>query len=150
MTPSDQLTRYDNWRHRLNVWYCKAQFTRFKWGHSDCLMSSANAVLAITGHDYAEPYRGKYSSEEEARKIMTEATGGGLYEFLHHIGGPSWQPSVMQTGDICCIQFMNTKKEPVTLAGVCMDERVFVPMPNGFPRLMRRDKINIRAAWRVG
>lgn len=50
----------------LKLW----RTTPFKWGTDDCLISLADYVFLITGIDYGKKYRGKYSTEKEAKKLI--------------------------------------------------------------------------------
>jgi len=42
----------------------------FKWGEHDCCLFAANVVLAMTGEDYAKPYRGKYKTAKGAFRLL--------------------------------------------------------------------------------
>lgn len=42
----------------------------FVWGKSDCLTLCADVVLALTGEDPMQLYRGSYSSAAEARRLL--------------------------------------------------------------------------------
>lgn len=48
--------RHEDWEKRLNQHL--ESVGPFEWGANDCCLFAANAVLAITGDDYAKPYRG--------------------------------------------------------------------------------------------
>lgn len=48
--------RHEDWEKRLNQHL--ESVGPFEWGTNDCCLFAANAVLAITGDDYAKPYRG--------------------------------------------------------------------------------------------
>ena len=50
------LMRPDGWEKRLQEYL--QNVGPFEWGTNDCCMFSANAVFAITGEDFAKPYRG--------------------------------------------------------------------------------------------
>lgn len=42
----------------------------FQWGVNDCLIMVAGAVELLTGIDYAEGFRGRYSSLAEGKKLI--------------------------------------------------------------------------------
>jgi len=42
----------------------------FQWGVNDCLIMVAGAVELLTGVDYAEGYRGQYSSLAQGKKLI--------------------------------------------------------------------------------
>jgi hypothetical protein len=54
----------------------QAKSTPFKWGSNDCCLFAANAVLAITGTDLADDFRGKYTDEASAFALIKTVTGG--------------------------------------------------------------------------
>ena len=49
-----------------NNLFSKYKTRRFKWGELDCCLFSANIVEELYGIDFAEKFRNKYSTEEEA------------------------------------------------------------------------------------
>lgn len=51
---------------------------RFQWGVNDCLIMVAGAVELLTGVDYAEQFRGRYSSLAEGKKLI----GTSLLRFV--------------------------------------------------------------------
>jgi hypothetical protein len=54
----------------------QAKSAPFKWGSNDCCLFAANAVLAITGADLADDFRGKYTDEASAFALIKTVTGG--------------------------------------------------------------------------
>jgi Domain of unknown function (DUF6950) len=56
--------------------------TRFQWGEADCILAMCNWVAERTGVDPALPWRGCYSDEEGAARIM--AAHGGLLGLVRH------------------------------------------------------------------
>src|SRR5664279_4045305 len=48
----------------------------FVWGTIDCCMFPANAIQSFTGVDIADDFRGKYSDEASAFKLIQTVTGG--------------------------------------------------------------------------
>jgi hypothetical protein len=67
----------------------------FEWGKNDCCLFCADAVLAMTGEDPATAYRGKYSTDLGARKLIKKGAGmRGLCPW------PSKPAGFAQRGDI--------------------------------------------------
>ena len=52
----------------------------FVWGQNDCCLFAANAILAFTGTDLAEDFRGKYADEASAFALIKSVTGGSSSE----------------------------------------------------------------------
>lgn len=64
----------------------------FQWGEHDCLMFCANHVLAYTGKDYAESFRGNYSSRRGAEAMMVRAGASSITDFVSAILQEPTQP----------------------------------------------------------
>src|SRR5690606_22731839 len=54
--------RFTNWRTALNDYVHSVMSKPFIWGTHDCALWAAGAVLAMTGYDPAEKYRGRYKT----------------------------------------------------------------------------------------
>jgi hypothetical protein len=67
--------RLDGWEKRLDE-YLK-NVGPFEWGVNDCCMFAANAAFAITGEDYAKPYRG-YKTAKGALRHLKDIGVEGL------------------------------------------------------------------------
>ena len=73
------LKRVENWggsSGALQVFLASRTKAPFAWGSNDCALFAADAVLAITGTDIAEDFRGKYSDEAGAFALIAGVTGG--------------------------------------------------------------------------
>ncbi len=69
-TSISNCKRHDNWPMRL-VECTEAHIESFPdWGVSDCLMMAADAMFAVTGTDPLSKFRGKYTTEQGAAKLM--------------------------------------------------------------------------------
>lgn len=62
--------RLENWPTKLSNAIEQAKDKPFKWGVFDCVTWAADAVLAITGIDYFDQYRGTYKTKKEALAII--------------------------------------------------------------------------------
>ncbi len=74
--------RLDNWPAELNKIIEEHRNKPFFYGENDCCLFAAKVVLAITGIDYAEEFRGTYSSKLGALRIIGR---GGMEEFMTRI-----------------------------------------------------------------
>lgn len=82
----------------------------FAWGSNDCATFAADAILANTGTDVAEDFRGKYTTQLGALRTIQQVTGGttvadaaaycaakhGLIEHTH--------PLMAKRGDLVVIE----------------------------------------------
>jgi hypothetical protein len=65
------MTRFDDWPERLEKFLAQSKDkASLEWGSFDCCLFSCDAVLAITGVDLAADFRGEYSSEMGAAKLL--------------------------------------------------------------------------------
>jgi len=95
------ISRKEGWEAKLAQFFKKCETATFEWGHHDCSMFVANAVLEMTGTDPAAIYRGTYSDAEGALKILEERggiTGVGDWAFGDRVPALS-----LQRGDVAAI-----------------------------------------------
>jgi len=69
----------------------------FEWGVNDCCLFAANCVEAITDVDYAAKYRGKYSSEKGAYKLLKKSD---IRKKLNEWFGEPKHPLTAKRGDV--------------------------------------------------
>lgn len=69
------MKRFEDWPLRLEKFLAEAEQKTFEWGSFDCCLFSCDAVLATTGVDLAAGFRGQYSSELGAAKLLTRYRG---------------------------------------------------------------------------
>jgi len=67
--------RLRDWPERLAALFVARAAQPFAWGHFDCCLFAADAVLAVTGHDPAADLRGTYATAAEAARVL-ERFGG--------------------------------------------------------------------------
>lgn len=67
--------RIEQWPTELSRFLRERRNVPFKYGANDCLMFPADAVLQMSGVDFAEQWRGQYSTKEEA-KVILDNNGG--------------------------------------------------------------------------
>ena len=80
--------RNKDWPEKLVTYLQENLDTPFKWGTFDCCLFAANAVHAMTGKDFAEPFRGKYTTEKGAAKALIKYGNGDIKSTLNAIFGP--------------------------------------------------------------
>lgn len=67
--------RFPDWPERLAAFIESRRETPFEYGTNDCCLFAADAVLALTGVDFAAEYRGKYSTKLGAARLLTKVGG---------------------------------------------------------------------------
>jgi hypothetical protein len=93
------VTRKQDWQLAFEKCVAENYHTPFEWGTHDCCLWAANLVLAITGHDVAVDFRGKYSTAKEALEIL-EAGGGVAALWTKHLGAEPVPPLFASVGDV--------------------------------------------------
>lgn len=91
-------TRLPNWQSRLQAALDARRELPFAWGVHDCCVFPADCVLAMTGRDYAAAWRGRYATEREALRLVSEL--GGLRAIATAALGAEVSPLLAQVGDI--------------------------------------------------
>lgn len=139
-----QLRRLENWRSRYADQMDKTRRTPFDWSESDCAVDFAfAAVEAITGHDMASEFRGKYKSEKDAFKILKSKGVDNLGDFMG-LYLPEQHPSEARVGDLGIIPDGSLLKGSLCIYDV---SGVFVRMEDGHGIRPREDSTR---AFRVG
>jgi hypothetical protein len=71
------LKRKLHWDTRhLHQFFLDTANTQFEWAKNDCCIFAANAIEAITGVDIADDFRGKYTDQLSALRLIATVTGG--------------------------------------------------------------------------
>ena len=98
----------------------------FAWGSHDCVMGAADAILAMTGEDPAEAWRGTYATRVGAGRVLVEH--GGLEQMVSKVlGSPLLGPRLAARGDIVLV---DSGEEGPALA-VVLGASAVAPAPNG-------------------
>lgn len=140
------LTRFPDWHARLATEIERARSRTFEWGKFDCALFACDCVLAVTGVDPAAEFRGTYSTEDEARKLLgTE----GLDGFASAIAGKTElkeiSPTFAQRGDVVLVE----NGDPTRALGVVGLDGRFVLCASE-PGLARVPMKRWLRAWRIG
>jgi hypothetical protein len=69
------LTRLPDWQSRLQSCLDSRRAAAFQYGIFDCCLFSCDCVEAMTGHDMAAWFRGRYSTRKQALELVRERTG---------------------------------------------------------------------------
>lgn len=69
------MERLPDWPTRLAEFIEARRERAFSWGESDCCLFVCDGVEAITGVDPGARWRGLYSSEKGARRLMRDNGG---------------------------------------------------------------------------
>lgn len=98
------MEKYVDWAPRLNAYIIGVQKQvaigmAVDWGTNDCCTFLAGGVMAQTGFDPFEPYRGRYKTALGAKRILKRIGGGNLQTALEQAFGDPKAPAMAQRGD---------------------------------------------------
>lgn len=96
------IARLPTWQTRWALLCIERSVRPFEWGAHDCCLWAADAVLAITGHDFAEGMRGRYASAADAARIMSGL--GGLRAIASAALGEPGPVALATVGDVVLIK----------------------------------------------
>lgn len=93
------IIRREDWPEQLLRFIESRLVTPFAWGENDCALLLADAALAMTGHDYAAPFRGRYSTALGAARELRRNGFEDLPAYLTHVLGAPVAPGLARRGD---------------------------------------------------
>jgi len=102
--------RFLDWQLRLSALARERAGQKFEWGTNDCCLFAADAVLAMTGIDHAEAFRGYDSAAGALRHIEA---GGGLQAIATAALGSPVGPMLASVGDV--VLMMNDGREVLAI-----------------------------------
>ena len=131
--------RRHDWQTRFAAFAIERAALPFAWGHNDCCLFAADAVLALTGEDFARDWRGSYTSATAAARLLSQR--GGLPQIASDALGAAISPLMANLGDVVLVE--NSGRE---LLAVCNGTSVICPGEAGLV-VLGMDAAT--AAWRV-
>lgn len=138
------MARVNNWPSVLGAEIETARPKPFKWGEHDCCLWAATVALALTGRDFAQDFRGRYTTPHAAVKLW-RAHSGGLLGLVHDncasVGFDAVDPALAKRGDI-----IGAKQEDYYLLGVCLGHQFSVV---GVAGLVFKSMADAVSAWKV-
>lgn len=135
------MKRFENWPRLLADVLAEKAASEFIWGKNDCCLFIADCVLAITGFDYADEWRGLYQSKEGAEAFV--ANYGDINGLLDYAIGAENRilPTFAGRGDVVTVN---------GAAGIVDDTGRRVALYVDGAGLARVSVNKITAAWRIG
>lgn len=94
------MARIEGWEERLAALLEDARDAPYVLGHHDCLKLACNAVQVITGKDYWQAFRGRYSTKAEALKLISKTANDFAGAVSAVTGLESRLPLLARRGDI--------------------------------------------------
>lgn len=135
------MMRHQHWHVALIQYLATCARTPFAEGSNDCALFAAGAVEAMTGTDYAAPYRGRYTTTKGGLRMLRRA-GFADHIALAAANLPEIPVSSAKPGDVAAV----ATPEGEAL-GVVQGAGVYVLTPGGMG-ILPADQIT--RAFRVG
>jgi len=94
------LMRVENWPTKLVDFIESRRHEPFAWGQNDCSLFVADALIEITGTDYAAPFRGEYSTAIGSFRALKAAGFDSVLEYLTATFGEPCHKNQLSRGDV--------------------------------------------------
>lgn len=146
------MARKSDWEQALADYLAAATESPYRYGHHDCLLHPANAILAVTGTDLGKGHRGRYASARAARRYLNSLGFRSPSEMLDSLLEDK-PPAFAQRGDIVLISRDNpifVKRPAWDVPAVCTGgEAVVVGEHGGRTGLIAIPRSEWTKAWKV-
>lgn len=118
--------RPENWTELLAGAIAAASDQPFVWGKLDCCLFAADVVLAVTLHDHASEFRGKYTTAVGAKKALVRYGKGSIKKTMNAKLGKANPPLMARRGD-----FVLANTQLGDSLGVCVGATAAFKSPDG-------------------
>lgn len=143
MTAQQKITRLPDWRARLADYLAEVAGRRFRPGSHDCALFAAGAVAAMTGHDLAAEWRGKYLSLGAGRAMLRARGYADHIDLASEYFRPV-SPALAQVGDLAVLP--GDLPAEAGALGVVQGAAVYALRPQG---LVTINRLHMKRAFRV-
>lgn len=110
------MQRLEYWPTRLAKFIEARQERAFCWGDSDCCLFVCDAINAMTGTDPGARWRGLYSSEKGARRVLRD--NGGVAGIATLVLGQPVPALLAGRGDVVLIDTPHGEALALCLGGL--------------------------------
>ena len=135
------VSRREDWPERLLAFIESRRVTPFGWGANDCALFAADAALAMTDHDFAASFRGRYKTALGAMKALRSNGARDLADYLTQTLGEPIAPGLARRGDAVMFE---TVAGPAL--GVVVGSQAAAAGPEGLTWV---PSAHWQSAWRV-
>lgn len=133
-----QVMRRKGWEGALSRLIEDARERPFAWGSHDCATWAADCVMAVTGRDLGQDWRGRYRTARGAARMLRRAGFSAIADAASvRLGQPLPSPLLAQRGDVVT---------DGAAMGVCIGATAAFLSPDG---LAFRPLAACAAGWRV-
>lgn len=133
------MERFPDWPTRLAAFIETRRARVFSWSESDCCLFVCDAVEAMTGIDPGARWRGLYSSEKGARRLLRD--NGGVVGLATLAFGPAVPAALAGRGDVVLIDTPDGEALGLSLGGIVAAQ--------GRSGLLFLPSSSAKAGWKV-
>lgn len=109
------MQRLEDWPTRLAEFIEARHERAFSWGESDCCLFVCDVIEAMTGTDPGARWRGIYTSEKGARRVLRD--NGGVAGIATLVLGPPVPAALAGRGDVVLIDTLYGEALAICLGG---------------------------------
>ena len=133
--------KHPDWHIRLDTFIRENMLTPFEWGKFDCCLFVADAVEAMTGTDFAAPFRGRYTTATGSARALKKYGSGDVKSTLTSLFGEPLPRLLAGRGDIVLVN-----SDYGHALGICWGGQIWVTGPAGLHALAPAEAL---CTWRV-
>jgi len=133
------MGRMMGWQARLVSYMTDCHTRPFSYGTHDCALFAAGAVAAMTGHDPAAEWRGRYTTQQGGFRVLRRA---GFRDHIELVAAQFPEIPVAQAlpGDLAAIDAEGNPEPGPALGpalGVVQGAAIYVLKPDGLGLMPR-------------
>lgn len=133
------MQRLEDWPTRLAEFIEARRERAFCWADSDCCLFVCDAIEAMTGADPGARWRGLYSTEKGARRVLRD--NGGVAGIATLVLGQPAPSALAGRGDVVLIDTPHGEALALCLGGSVAAQ--------GLDRIEFHPMSTAKAAWKV-
>ncbi|GLC97860.1 hypothetical protein Tamer19_72690 [Cupriavidus sp. TA19] len=133
------MQRLEDWPTRLAEFIEARRERAFSWSESDCCLFVCDAIEAMTGTDPGARWRGLYTTEKGARRVLRD--NGGVRGIATLVLGAPVPTALAGRGDVLLIDTPHGEALAVCIGGLVAAQ--------GCDGIEFMDPKQAKAAWKV-
>lgn len=133
--------KVSNWAGKLFDFIAKRKRTPFEWGENDCALFVGDAVFVTTDVDFADVFRGRYTTAIGSVRALKAEGVETASEFVTKVLGEPVVPSLVRRGDV-----VEYEAEEGIALGICIGGMITSPGKDGLVFLPMK---SVTQGWRI-
>lgn len=126
---------------RLNQFLNNNMTRSFEWGAWDCCLFACDCVEQLAGFDPASVYRGRYSTEIGAARVLKKRGHTTVEHAFTEFFGPLQPKLLTSRGDVVLVETQNSDA-----AGIFANNAPWVVTPEGLSQVPLS---SVKGCWKI-